>query len=186
MHIFWKILLGMAVLLLILAGGHGYRTLKSADEEARASWSEVLNQYQQRENLTPYLINTAQINFSQEQRYVWMGVSDAVLQVKPIQAVGMELLDDPDAFARYQAAQAALTQALSRLMSVAESDPQLKSNTGFMSLGLQLASAEGRIAAVRAAYAKAVRAYNAAVLSNCLTVKLFGYHAMPAFAVEGI
>jgi len=181
MHKLWNLLL--AVLLLSLSGC-GYNTLQSNDEQTKASWSEVLNQYQRRADLVPNLVNTVK-GYAAHEREVLTEVTEARSRVGGIQMTP-ELVNDPEAFARFQAAQAQLSGALSRLMVVVENYPQLKADAIFRDLQAQLEGTENRIAVARNRYIKAVEAYNVTVRSfpSNLTAMVFGYKVKPNFSVE--
>jgi LemA protein len=172
------------VLLTMLLSGCGYNTFQSTDEQIKASWAEVLNQYQRRADLIPNLVNTVKGYAAQEQT-VLLGVTEARARVGSIQATP-ELVNDPQAFARFQAAQGQLTSALSRLLVVAENYPQLKSDANFRDLQAQLEGTENRITVARKRYIDAVQEYNVAVRSfpTNLTAMLFGYAVKPSFTVE--
>ena len=165
-------------------GGCGYNTLQSADEQIKASWSEVLNQYQRRNDLVPNLVNTVKGFAAQEQK-VLIDVTNARAKVGSIQATP-ELVNDPAAFQKFTAAQGELTSALSRLMVVAEAYPQLKSDANFRDLQAQLEGTENRIAVARQRYIKAVQDYNVTVRSfpTNLTAMIFGFKEKPQFTVE--
>jgi LemA protein len=176
-----------AVLVLVstlLLSGCGYNRLQTSDEQIKASWAEVLNQYQRRADLVPNLVNTVKGYAAQEQR-VLLGVTEARSRVGAIQATP-ELINDEAAFKKFQAAQGELSSALSRLLVVAESYPQLKSDANFRDLQAQLEGTENRIAVARNRYIKAVQDYNGLVrrFPSNLTAKLFGYVVKPTFAVE--
>src|SRR2546425_1712826 len=143
---------GMAVAALctLLLSGCGYNQLQSKDEQVKAAWSEVLNQYQRRADLVPNLVNTVK-GFAQQEKDVLTQVTAARSRVGSIQATP-ELVDNPEAFARFQAAQRELGGALSRLLAVAESYPQLKSDANFRDLQAQLEGTENRIAVARNRY----------------------------------
>ena len=181
-----KRLLAVATLLVLTLAlsGCGYNTLQQADEQVKASWSEVLNQYQRRADLVPNLVNTVKGFAAQEQK-VLIDVTNARAKVGSIQATP-ELVNDPAAFQKFTAAQAELTSALSRLIAVAENYPQLKSDALFRDLMTQLESTENRIAVARNRYVKAVQDYNVTVRSfpSNLTAKLFGFKEKPQFTVE--
>ncbi|MBC6963284.1 MAG: LemA family protein, partial [Nitrosomonas sp.] len=119
-----------------MLGGCGYNTLQSTDEQVQSSWSEVLNQYQRRADLIPNLVNTVK-GFAAQEKEVLLGVTEARSKVGSIQ-VSPELIDDPEAFTRFQNAQGELTGALSRLLAIAENYPQLKSDANFRDLQAQL------------------------------------------------
>lgn len=179
-----NILIAFAALCTLALAGCGYNTFQSGDEQVKASWSEVLNQYQRRADLIPNLVNTVK-GYAQQEKDVLLGVTEARARVGSIQATP-ELLNNPEAFAKFQAAQAQLSGALSRLLVVAENYPQLKSDANFRDLQSQLESTETRIAAARNQYIKSVQAYNVSVRSfpNNLTAMVFGYKAKPSFTVE--
>lgn len=167
-----------------MLGGCGYNTLQSTDEQVQSGWSEVLNQYQRRADLIPNLVNTVK-GFAAQEKEVLLGVTEARSKASSIQ-VSPELIDDPEAFARFQNAQGELTSALSRLLAVAESYPQLKSDTNFRDLQAQLEGTENRIAVARNRYIKAVQEYNVTVRSfpSNLTAMMFGFKVKPNFTVE--
>jgi LemA protein len=175
-------LLGVAAMLLL--GGCGYNTLQTTDEQIKASWSEVINQYQRRADLVPNLVNTVK-GFAAQEQQVLLGVTNARAKVGSIQATP-ELVNDPQAFAKFQAAQGELTSALSRLLVVAENYPQLKSDANFRDLQAQLEGTENRIAVARNRYIKAVQQYNVTVRSfpSNLTAMVFGFKEKPQFTVE--
>jgi LemA protein len=177
-----------AVLMLWVAalglGGCGYNTLQSSDEQVKAGWAEVVNQYQRRADLVPNLVKTVQ-GFAQQEKDVLLGVTNARSKVGSIQATP-ELVNDPAAFQKFVAAQGELTSALSRLLVVAENYPQLKSDANFRDLQAQLEGTENRIAVARNRYIKAVQEYNVTVRSfpNNLTAMMFGFKQKPQFTVE--
>jgi LemA protein len=171
-------------LLVLLLSGCGYNTLQSADEQIKSAWSEVLNQYQRRADLVPNLVETVKA-FATQEREVFTRVTEARARVGSIQATP-ELVDNPEAFARFQAAQGELAGALSRLLVVAENYPQLKSDANFRDLQAQLEGTENRIAVARNRYIKAVQDYNVTVRSfpSNLTAMVFGFKTKPNFTVE--
>ncbi|WP_300454254.1 LemA family protein [Accumulibacter sp.] len=179
--------LPIAALLVLLAGllsGCGYNTFQSGDEAIKSAWSEVLNQYQRRADLIPNLVGTVK-GYASHEKDVLTQVTEARAQVGAIQATP-ELVNNPEAFARFQQAQAGLSSALSRLLVVAENYPQLKADTAFRDLQAQLEGTENRITVARNRYIKAVEGYNVAVRSfpNNLTAMVFGYSVKPNFGVE--
>jgi len=171
-------------LLAMLLSGCGYNTFQTTDEQIKASWAEVLNQYQRRADLIPNLVNTVK-GFAAQEQAVLLGVTEARARVGSIQATP-ELINDPQAFAKFQAAQGELTSALSRLMVIVENYPQLKSDANFRDLQAQLEGTENRITVARNRYIKAVQEYNITVRSfpSNLTAMLFGYTGKPSFTVE--
>ena len=172
------------LVLVSMLGGCGYNTLQSTDEQVQSSWSEVLNQYQRRADLIPNLVNTVK-GFAAQEKEVLLGVTEARSRGGSIQ-VSPELIDDPEAFARFQNAQGELTGALSRLLAIAENYPQLKSDANFRDLQAQLEGTENRIAVARNRYIKAVQEYNVTVRSfpGNLTAMMFGFKVKPNFTVE--
>jgi LemA protein len=179
-----RFLLVTALLLSTFLSGCGYNTLQQADEQIKANWSEVLNQYQRRSDLIPNLVETVK-GFAQQEQQVLLGVTNARAKVGSIQATP-ELVNDPAAFQRFTQAQGELTSALSRLMVVAEAYPQLKSDANFRDLQAQLEGTENRIAVARNRYIKAVQDYNVTVRSfpTNLTAMVFGLKEKPQFTVE--
>ena len=172
------------VLLAALLSGCGYNTFQTTDEQIKASWAEVLNQYQRRTDLIPNLVNTVKGYAAQEQA-VLLGVTEARAKVGSIQATP-ELINDEQAFAKFQAAQGELTSALSRLLVVSENYPQLKSDQNFRDLQAQLEGTENRITVARNRYIQAVKEYNVTVreFPTNLTAMIFGYKVKPSFTVE--
>ena len=155
--------------------GCGYNTFQSTDEQIKASWSEILNQYQRRADLIPNIVNTVKGEASFEQDTLTK-VVEARAKATGIQATP-ELINNPEAFEKFQAAQRELSAALSRLLVVSENYPTLKANQGFQELRAQLEGTENRIAVARDRYIKAVQDYNVAVreFPSNLTAMLFGY-----------
>ena len=167
----------------LVLSGCGYNSLQQQDEGVKAAWSEVVNQYQRRADLIPNLVNTVKGYAAQEQK-VLIGVTEARARASSIQ-VTPQLLNDPQQFQKYQAAQGELTQALSRLMVVVERYPQLKSDQNFRDLQSQLEGTENRITVARNRYIQAVQSYNVLVRSfpSNLTAGLFGFQVKPNFTV---
>src|SRR5580658_9250437 len=163
--------------------GCGYNNLQSQDENVKAAWSEVVNQYQRRSDLIPNLVNTVKGYAAQEQK-VLIGVTEARAKVGSIQ-VTPEILNDPELFKKYQAAQGELGSALKSLLAVTENYPQLKSDQNFRDLQSQLEGTENRITVARNRYIQAVQSYNVAVRSFPvnLTAKMFGFQVKPNFTV---
>jgi LemA protein len=182
-----KMLQRLAVLLVLLAtlslSGCGYNELQRQDEGVTAAWSEVLNQYQRRADLVPNLVNTVKGYAAQEQQ-VLTEVTNARASVGSIKATP-ELVNDPEAFAKFIAAQNQLQGALSRLMLVAENYPNLKSDALFRDLQSQLEGTENRIAVARNRYIKTVQEYNTTVRSfpTNLTAMVFHMKTKPNFTV---
>jgi LemA protein len=163
--------------------GCGYNSLQSQDEGVKAAWSEVVNQFQRRADLIPNLVNTVKGYAAQEQK-VLIGVTEARAKVGSIQ-VTPEMLNNPEQFQKYQAAQGQLTSALKSLLVVTENYPQLKSDQNFRDLQSQLEGTENRITVARNRYIQAVQSYNVTVRSFPvnLTAKMFGFQVKPNFTV---
>ncbi len=178
----WLATLALTVTLAL--SGCGYNQFQKLDEEVKASWSEVLNQYQRRADLIPNIVATVkgEANFEQE---TLTQVIEARSKATSIQATP-ELINDPAAFQKFQAAQGALTSALSRLMVVVEQYPNLKANQGFQDLRVQLEGTENRVTVARNRYIKTVADYNVLARSfpNNLTAMVFGYQVKPTFTVQ--
>ncbi len=164
--------------------GCGYNDFQTRDEQAKAAWSEVLNQYKRRADLIPNLVATVQ-GFAAQEKDVLLGVTNARSKVGSIQMTP-EALNDPQAVRNFQAAQGELSSALSRLLVVAENYPQLKSDANFRDLQAQLEGTENRITTARNRYIKAVQDYNilARQFPTNLTAMLFGYKEKAAFTVD--
>lgn len=173
-----------AAWLMLSLNGCGYNTLQTTDEQITSSWAEVVNQYQRRADLIPNLVNTVKA-FAAQEKEVLLGVTNARAKVGSMQLTP-ELINNPEALAKFQAAQGELSGALSRLLVVAENYPQLKSDANFRDLQAQLEGTENRIAVARNRYIKAVQEYNVTVRSfpNNLTAKVLGYKTKANFTVE--
>jgi len=173
----------LAILLALGLSGCGYNTFQSSDEAIKASWSEVLNQYQRRADLVPNLVNTVK-GYAQYEQDTLIAVTNARSRATAINATP-ELVNDPQAFARFEAAQKELSGALSRLLVVVEKYPDLKANAGYRDLQAQLEGTENRIAVARNRYIGAVQAYNVTVRSfpSNLTAMVFGYAIKANFTV---
>ncbi len=180
--------LGRLALPLVLAAsltlsGCGYNDFQRLDEQTRAAWSEVLNQFQRRADLIPNLVETVkgEAAFEQEtlSRVIEARARATVIQVTP------EMLDDPQAMERFQQAQGQLGSALSRLLAVAENYPNLKANQGFQDLRVQLEGTENRVTVARNRYIESVQQYNVLARSfpSNLTAMVFGYQPKPGFTV---
>src|SRR5450830_1986812 len=174
----------LTVLLLLNLTGCGYNHFQSLDEEAKASWSEVLNQYQRRADLVPNLVNVVK-GYAEHEKEVLTQVANARSKEGSMQ-VTADVLNDPEAFAKFQAAQGQLTSALSRLMAVSENYPNLKADQGFRDLQAQLEGTENRITVARNRYIETIKAYNVAVSSfpENLIAMMFGYKTKPSFTVD--
>ena len=176
--------LAFVAALTLTLSGCGYNDFQRGDEAVKASWSEVVNQYQRRADLVPNLVNIvkAEANFEQT---TLTKVVEARSKATSIQATP-ELINDPAAFQKFQAAQGELSGALSRLLVVTENYPNLKANQGFRDLQAQLEGTENRITVARNRYIKSVQEYNVTVRSfpSNLTAMVFSYKEKPNFTVE--
>lgn len=174
------------ILFLTMLGlsGCGYNTLQAQDEAVKASWSEVLNQYQRRADLVPNLVNTVK-GYAAHERQVLTEVTNARARVGQLQATA-DLVNDEAAFRQFQAAQAELSTALGRLLLVAENYPQLKADAAFRDLQAQLEGTENRITVARNRYIKSVQEYNTTVrqFPSNLTAMVFGHKIKANFTVE--
>ncbi len=178
----WHWMVALAVALSL--SGCGYNDFQRLDEQVKASWSEVLNQYQRRADLIPNIVATVkgEANFEQD---TLTKVIEARSRATSINATP-ELVNNPEAFEKFQKAQGELTGALSRLMVVAEQYPQLKANAAFQDLRVQLEGTENRITVARNRYIKTVADYNVLARSfpTNLTAMIFSYSAKPNFTVQ--
>ena len=175
---------GFIIALLLSLTGCGYNDFQRLDEQSKAAWSEVLNQYQRRADLVPNIVATVKGEAAFEQdtltKVVEARARATAIQVTP------ETLNNPEAMQKFQAAQGELGSALSRLMVVSERYPDLKANQGFRDLRLQLEGTENRITVARNRFIQTVQEYNVLARSfpTNLTAMVFGYSAKPAFAVQ--
>ena len=179
-----KLLMILTTTLALGLSGCGYNTFQTGDEQVKASWSEVLNQYQRRADLIPNLVSTVKGEAKFEQDTLTK-VIEARSKATSIQATP-ELVNDPAAFQKFQQAQGELTGALSRLMVVSENYPNLRANQGFRDLQAQLEGTENRITVARNRYIKSVQDYNVTVRTfpSNLTAMVFGYKQKANFTVE--
>jgi len=176
-------LLGTLLATLVLSGC-GYNDFQRLDEQVKASWAEVLNQYQRRADLIPNIVSTVkgEANFEQE---TLTKVIEARAKATSIQATP-ELINNPEAFQKFQAAQGELSSALSRLMVTVERYPDLKANAAFQDLRVQLEGTENRITVARNRYIKSVNDFNVLARSfpTNLTAMIFSYPVKPNFTVQ--
>lgn len=182
----WLGCLGVLVLAALVVGGLAlgtYNSLVGLGQGVDAQWAQVENQYQRRADLIPNIVATVkgEANFEQE---TLTKVVEARAKATSIQATP-ELVNNPEAFNKFQAAQGELSSALSRLLAVSENYPSLKANQGFQDLRVQLEGTENRIAVARGRYVKAVQDYNVAVRTfpSNLTAMVFGYGVKANFSV---
>ncbi len=174
----------IVLLLMMVLSGCGYNTLQSSDEDIKATWAEVLNQYQRRADLVPNLVNVVK-GYAAHEKDVLTEVTEARAKVGALQATP-ELVNDEQAFQKFIAAQGQMTSAISRLLAVAENYPQLKADGLFRDLQAQLEGTENRITVARNRYIAAVKEYNITVRSfpSNLTAMMFGFQTKPSFTVE--
>jgi LemA protein len=179
-----KLLILLSLLSATLLSGCGYNTLQSQDEQIKASWAEVLNQYQRRADLVPNLVNTVK-GYAQHEEQVLTEVTNARAKVGQVN-VGNDSYNDGDKLKQFAAAQGELSSALSRLLVVSENYPQLKADGLFRDLQAQLEGTENRITVARNRYIQAVQQYNTTVRSfpTNLTAKFTGAQVKPSFTVE--
>ena len=174
----------IASFIVMTLSGCGYNTLQSGDENIKASWAEVLNQYQRRADLVPNLVNVVK-GYAAHEKDVLTEVTAARARVGSMQATP-ELVNDEEAFKKFIAAQGQMTSAISRLLLVAENYPQLKADGLFRDLQAQLEGTENRITVARNRYIDAVKEYNITVRSfpSNLIAMMFDYKTKPSFTVE--
>jgi LemA protein len=179
-----KLFVAATLLGTLLLSGCGYNTMQSQDETIKASWAEVLNQYQRRADLVPNLVQTVK-GFAAQEQAVLIGVTEARAKATAVR-VDAASINDPSKLRAFQAAQGELSGALGRLLMVTENYPQLKSDQGFRDLQAQLEGTENRITVARNGYIEAVRSYNTTVRSfpSNLTAMIFGLKEKPSFTVE--
>lgn len=180
-----RIRLFLSLLLsVLLLSGCGYNQIQINDEQVNASWSEVLNQYKRRADLIPNLVQVVQ-GYAAHEKEVLTRVTEARANVAGMK-VTPELVNDPEAMARFQKAQGELSGALSRLLVVAENYPNLKADANFRDLQAQLEGTENRITVARNRYIKAVQDYNVSVRTfpNNLTAMVIGARTKANFAVD--
>ena len=178
-----KFLTVLATLSCLSLTNCGYNAIQTNDEQVKSSWSEVVNQYQRRADLVPNLVNSVK-GFAQQEKDVLLGVTNARAKVGSVQATP-DVVNDPGALQKFQAAQGELSSALSRLLVVTENYPQLKSDALFKDLMSQLEGTENRITVARNRYIKAVQEFNVGVRTfpNNLTAMLFGFKEKANFSV---
>ncbi|HJV53209.1 MAG TPA: LemA family protein [Noviherbaspirillum sp.] len=162
----------------------GYNEFQAKDEAVKAAWSEVVNQYKRRADLIPNLVNTVK-GYASHERDTLEAVTRARAAATSIQ-VTPEVLNNPEAFRKFQQAQGELSSALSRLLAVSENYPNLKADASFRDLQSQLEGTENRITVARQRYIQAVREYNTLARSfpTNLTAMMFHYEVKPSFMVE--
>jgi LemA protein len=176
--------LSLAVLAAPFLSACGYNDFQSKDEATKAAWAEVINQYQRRADLIPNLVNTVK-GYASHERETLEAVTRARAAATSFQ-ITPEVLNNPEAFQKFQQVQGELSNALSRLMAVSENYPNLKADTQFRDLQSQLEGTENRITVARQRYIKSVQDYNVLARSfpTNLTAKAMGYQVKPNFTVE--
>jgi LemA protein len=180
----WLFTVVAALALPLTLTGCGYNDFQRLDEQTKAAWSKVLNQYQRRADLVPNIVATVKGEAAFEQDTLTK-VIEARAKATSIQ-VTPETLNNPEAFQKFQTAQGELGSALSRLMVVSEQYPNLKANQGFSDLRVQLEGTENRVTVARNEYIQSVESYNVLARSfpNNLTAMVFGYNTKPNFTVQ--
>ena len=175
--------LAIAIVASTLAGC-GYNDFQTKDEASKAAWAEVVNQYQRRSDLIPNLVNTVK-GYATHEKETLESVTKARAAATSFQ-ITPEVLNNPEAFAKFQKVQGELSSALSRLMAVSERYPDLKANQNFRDLQAQLEGTENRITVARQRYIKTIESYNilARQFPTNLTAMVFGYKVKPSFTVE--
>ena len=167
-----------------MLAGCGYNDFQRKDEAVKAAWAEVVNQYQRRADLIPNLVNTVK-GYAAHERETLEAVTKARAAATSIQ-ITPEVLNNPEAFKKFQQVQGQLTSALSRLMAISERYPDLKASQNFRDLQSQLEGTENRIAVARQRYIKTIAEYNilAREFPTNLTAMALGYKVKPSFTVE--
>jgi len=180
----WAGMLLAAILASSMLSGCGYNQFQSKDEATKAAWSEVVNQYQRRADLIPNLVNVVK-GYATHERETLEAVTRARAAATSFQ-ITPEVLNNPEAFQKFQQVQGELSGALSRLMAVSENYPNLKADTQFRDLQSQLEGTENRITVARQRYIASVQDYNVLARSfpTNITAKVFGYQPKPSFTVE--
>lgn len=179
-----KLLMVPLLLVATLLSGCGYNTLQTQDEAIKASWAEVVNQYQRRADLVPNLVATVK-GYAQQEQDVLLGVTQARAKVGQVNVTANDV-NDAGKLQQFAQAQGELSTALSRLLVVSENYPQLKSDQLFRDLQAQLEGTENRIAVARKRYIDQVQEYNGTVrrFPTNLTAMMFGMGVKPTFTVE--
>ncbi len=164
-----------------LLSGCGYNAIQQKDEQVKAGWAEVLNQYKRRADLIPNLVQTVE-GYANQERQVLTDVTNARSRVGQINVNA----DDAESLKQFQQAQGELSGALSRLLVVTENYPNLKSDQGFRDLQAQLEGTENRITVARGRYIQMVQDYNTFLrqFPQLITAKIFGYQVKPNFTVD--
>ena len=167
-----KLLMVLCALVILSASGCGYNTMQTNEEAVKAAWGDVEATYQRRNDLIPNLVEVVK-GYASHEKETLTAVTEARAKVGTIQ-MSKDMLDDPQALARFQSAQGEMTSALSKLMVVVEKYPDLKANQNFQDLQHQLEGTENRINVARTRYNKAVEVFNSSIRTfpNSLTNSL--------------
>ena len=180
----------VGILVLLLVGGcsfftSNYNNMVTMEEGINGAWAQVENQYQRRLDLIPNLVETVK-GYSDHDSSVFTDVAEARAAAGGVMQMSDELLSDPEAFARFQEAQAGLGGALQRLLVTTENYPQLKANEQFLSLQTQLEGTENRISVERQRFNEAVQAYNSHIrkFPQAFIASMFGFDAKQYFEAE--
>jgi LemA protein len=156
--------------------GCGYNTIQQNEEAVKAAWGDVESSYQRRNDLVPNLVETVK-GYAKQEKDTLIAVTEARSKVGSIK-MDKSIIEDPNAMAQFQGAQASMSSALSRLMVVVEQYPDLKSNQNFLDLQHQLEGTENRINVARGKYNKTVETFNTSIrtfpnsLTNSILLKL--------------
>ena len=171
-------------LMAVFLAGCGINNIPTYDQAMKGKWGEVQNQYQRRADLVPNLVETVK-GYAQQEKDVLTQVTEARAKATSIQ-LSPDIVNNPEEFAKYQAAQGQLSQALGKLLSITENYPDLKSNQNFLALQSQLEGTENRIAVARKRYIDSVQEYNVTIRSfpSNLTAMIFKYQTKPNFTVD--
>lgn len=174
----------LTLFITLLLSGCGYNQIQTLDESVKTAWSEVLNQYQRRADLVPQIVASVDAYMTHE-KDVLTQVTEARAKVGSLQ-VSPDRLPTEEEMKQFQAAQGEMTSALSRLLAVSESYPDLKASSLFSDLNVQLEGTENRIATARTRYIREVQAYNTYIrqFPQVIIAKIFGYSVKPNFGVE--
>jgi len=172
------------ITLALVISGCGYNAIQSGDENVQATWADVVNQYKRRADLIPNLVATVK-GYAEHEQEVLVKLTEARSKAASMN-IDASVLENEEAFKRFQESQSMLSGALSRLLAVAENYPQLKADANFRDLQAQIEGSENRIVVARTRYIEAVKGYNTTVRSfpTNLTAKLFGAKVKPTFSVE--
>ncbi|KGM42926.1 LemA family protein [Alkalispirochaeta odontotermitis] len=182
MRIYRRSLAWIAILLPLTLSGCGYNRLVSLEEDVSAAWAQVENVYQRRMDLIPNLVETVKA-YAAHEKETFAAVTEARSQAGGVMNIDENLLNNPEAFARFQQSQDSLGSALQRLLVITENYPELKANQNFLALQDQLEGTENRIAVERMRFNEAVRAYNTLIrrFPQMIIARITGFEAKPYF-----